>query len=98
MSAMRNSNYYEVALVGPDCPNMIAPVYKCGYTDQLDCIGKDGCVAVPTGPGLGVQYDWDYIRAHQVAEIADHRADEAGDRVVVIGVHGRRARRRARAR
>jgi L-alanine-DL-glutamate epimerase-like enolase superfamily enzyme len=68
MSAMRNSNYYEVALVGPDCPNMIAPVYRCGYTDQLDCVGKDGCVAVPTGPGLGVEYDWDYIRAHQIAE------------------------------
>jgi L-alanine-DL-glutamate epimerase-like enolase superfamily enzyme len=68
MSAMRNSNYYEVALVGPDCPNMIAPVYKCGYTDQLDCVGEDGCVSVPTGPGLGVVYDWDYIRAHKVAE------------------------------
>jgi L-alanine-DL-glutamate epimerase-like enolase superfamily enzyme len=68
MSAMRNSNYYEVALVGPDCPNMIAPVYKSQYSDQLDCIGKDGCVEVPSGPGLGVQYDWDYIRAHKVAE------------------------------
>ena len=28
MSAMRNSNFYEVALVGPDCPNAIAPVYR----------------------------------------------------------------------
>lgn len=67
MSAMRNSNYYEVALVGPDTPNMIAPVYACGYTDQLDCVGEDGCVPVPTGPGLGVVYDWDYINAHEVA-------------------------------
>jgi len=67
MSAMRNTNYYEVALVGPDCPNAIPPVYACGYTDQLDCIDADGCVSVPTGPGLGVTYDWEYIRAHTVA-------------------------------
>jgi len=67
MSAMRNSNFYEVALVGPDCPNMVAPVYACGYTDQLDCVGPDGCVGVPAGPGLGVTYDWAYIEKHAVA-------------------------------
>jgi L-alanine-DL-glutamate epimerase-like enolase superfamily enzyme len=54
MSAMRNSNYYEMALVGPDMPNAVPPVYRCGYSDQLDAIGRDGCVDVPTGPGLGV--------------------------------------------
>ncbi|MGF1623687.1 MAG: enolase C-terminal domain-like protein [Alphaproteobacteria bacterium] len=64
MSAMRNSNYYEVALVGPDCPNALPPVYICGYSDQLDCVGADGCVSVPDGPGLGVSYDWDFIRAN----------------------------------
>lgn len=67
MSAMRNSNFYEVALVGPDAPNMIAPVYTCGYTDQIDCVGSDGCVPLPTGPGLGVVYDWDFIKKHKVA-------------------------------
>jgi L-alanine-DL-glutamate epimerase-like enolase superfamily enzyme len=67
MSAMRNSNYYELALVGPDCPNIVAPVYTCGYTDQLDCVGKDGCVEVPAGPGLGVSYDWQFIRRNAVA-------------------------------
>lgn len=67
MAAMRNSNFYEVALVGPETKNSIAPVYTCGYTDQLECVGEDGCVPVPTGPGLGVSYDWDYITAHQVA-------------------------------
>jgi L-alanine-DL-glutamate epimerase-like enolase superfamily enzyme len=65
MSALRNSNFYEVALVGPDCPNAIAPVYTCGYTDQLDCIDADGTVGVPAGPGLGVTYDWDYIGANR---------------------------------
>ncbi len=61
MSAMRNTNFYEVALVGPDCPNSIPPVYSCGYSDQLDCIEPDGTVPVPSGPGLGVVYDWGYI-------------------------------------
>ena len=65
MAASRNSNFYEVALVGPDCPNAIAPVYQCGYSDQLDCIDSDGMVSAPTGPGLGVDYDWDFITAHQ---------------------------------
>ena len=64
MSAMRNTNYYEVALVHPDCANAIPPVYACGYTDQLNCIGRDGCVPVPGGPGLGVTYDWDFINAN----------------------------------
>jgi L-alanine-DL-glutamate epimerase-like enolase superfamily enzyme len=67
MAAMRNTNYYEVALVGPDCPNALAPVYTCGYTDQLECIDADGTVGVPTGPGLGVSYDWDFIAAHRTA-------------------------------
>jgi L-alanine-DL-glutamate epimerase-like enolase superfamily enzyme len=67
MAAMRNTNYYEVALVGPDCPNALAPVYTCGYTDQLECIDADGTVGVPTGPGLGVTYDWDFIAAHRTA-------------------------------
>lgn len=65
MSAMRNSNFYEVALVGPDTPNAVPPVYACGYNDQLDCVGADGCVAVPQGPGLGVVYDWGFIEANR---------------------------------
>lgn len=68
MSAMRNSNYYEVALVGPGTPNAVPPVYACGYSDILECIGKDGAVAVPTGPGLGVTYDWDFIAKNRIAK------------------------------
>ena len=43
----------------------VPPVYACGYNDQLDCIGSDGCVPVPTGPGLGVTYDWDFIATNR---------------------------------
>jgi L-alanine-DL-glutamate epimerase-like enolase superfamily enzyme len=64
MGAMRNSNFYEVALVGPDCPNAVPPVYACGYSDLLESIEPDGCVLVPNGPGLGVIYDWDFINAN----------------------------------
>lgn len=67
MAAMRNSNFYEVALVGPDCPNAVPPVYACGYSDMLDCVGDDGCVGVPDGPGLGVVYDWEFIEANRSA-------------------------------
>lgn len=66
MGAIRNSNYYEVALVGPDCPNVVPPVYACGYSDEIDCIDRDGTVPVPDGPGLGVSYDWDWINKHVV--------------------------------
>jgi L-alanine-DL-glutamate epimerase-like enolase superfamily enzyme len=67
MGAMRNSNFYEVALVGPDAPNTMAPVYECGYSDMIDCVDKDGFVNVPDGPGLGVVYDWNFIKANTKA-------------------------------
>lgn len=68
MAAMRNSNYYEIALVGPNTPNVIPPVYRCGYTDQLDCVDSKGFVSVPDGPGLGVDYDWEFIYRNQTAQ------------------------------
>ncbi len=70
MAACPKSNYYEVNLVHPVIGNAWSlPVYACGYSDDLDCVDEDGCVAVPEGPGLGVQYDWDYIKAHEVERI-----------------------------
>jgi len=65
MAAIRNTNFYEVALVGPQCKNAMPPVYCCGYSDQLDAVGSDGCFAVPDGPGLGVVYDWGFIKRNQ---------------------------------
>ncbi|MDF2522404.1 MAG: mandelate racemase [Clostridiales bacterium] len=64
IGSIRNSNFYEVACVGPKCLNTIPPVYACEYSDQLDCIDADGMVDVPKGPGLGVTYDWEWINAH----------------------------------
>lgn len=69
MSAIRNTHLYEMALVGPGMANVIAPVYTCGYSDQPEALGADGCVPVPDGPGLGVSYDRGFIEAHKTGEI-----------------------------
>ena len=49
---------------------MQSPIYICGYGDQLE--DSDGCVSIPTGPGQGVTYDWDFITGKQtnVSEIS----------------------------
>jgi L-alanine-DL-glutamate epimerase-like enolase superfamily enzyme len=65
LAATRNANYYELALVHPDCPTTQPPVYEGGYADRLDTVDDDGTVSVPDGPGLGVDYDWDYVEAHR---------------------------------
>ena len=65
IAATRNTHFYEMALMGPGMPNMIPPVYTCGYSDQPEDLGKDGCVPVPDGPGLGVSYDWGFIERNR---------------------------------
>jgi L-alanine-DL-glutamate epimerase-like enolase superfamily enzyme len=50
-----------LALIGPGMPNAVPPVYTCGYSDQPEALAADGTLPVPDGPGLGVQYDWDFI-------------------------------------
>jgi L-alanine-DL-glutamate epimerase-like enolase superfamily enzyme len=69
LAATRNANYYELALVHPDAPNPVAPVYADGYSDYIDTIDADGCVQVPTGPGLGVTYDWQFIKSHATGDV-----------------------------
>ena len=65
MAAIRNSNYYELSYVHPHCKNTTPPVYKGGYEDEIDSIDENGTVPVPSGPGLGVEYDWDYIEKNK---------------------------------
>jgi len=65
MAAMRNSNYYEGTLVHPKMSRRGPSIFKSDYHDGLDAIDKDGCVTVPEGPGLGVEYDWDFIMKHR---------------------------------
>jgi L-alanine-DL-glutamate epimerase-like enolase superfamily enzyme len=65
LGAIRNANYYELALVHPDVPNTGPPVYLDGYEDSLDSIDDDGTIPIPDGPGLGVTYDWEFIEANR---------------------------------
>lgn len=69
IAAIRNTNYYEIALVHPDCRNTQPPVYKGSYSDFLNTIDKDGMVSVPGGPGLGVEYDWEFIEANKTGSV-----------------------------
>jgi L-alanine-DL-glutamate epimerase-like enolase superfamily enzyme len=66
MAAMRNTNYYEMGLLHPKVGPFGPPVHADGYRDAVDAIDENGCVEVPDGPGLGVQYDWDFMYAHRV--------------------------------
>lgn len=72
LAAIRNANYYELALVHPDCKNTQPPIYKGGYSDQLEAVSDDGTLTVPEGPGLGVEYDWDYIESNQTRTVQVH--------------------------
>ncbi|MGC1439724.1 MAG: enolase C-terminal domain-like protein [Burkholderiaceae bacterium] len=70
MAAIPKSSFYEVNLLHPKMPNgWSLPVYTCGYSDDIDCIDKDGTVGVPQGPGLGVSYDWEHVKRHQVDHV-----------------------------
>ncbi|MFN8524167.1 MAG: enolase C-terminal domain-like protein [Chloroflexota bacterium] len=67
MAAIRNSNFLEWGLVHPRVENGF-PCFPPGYDAiRLDAIDAEGRIAVPSGPGLGVQADWGYIRDRVVS-------------------------------
>ena len=69
MAALRNSNYFELGLVHPKVTRDRAPIYRDPrWLDLLDSVDEQGCVDVPTGPGLGVDLDWDFITRHKTGE------------------------------
>ena len=65
MSAVRNTNFYELGLVHPYVKTTKSPVYQ-EYNDDLDAIDSEGNVLAPTGDGIGVNLDWDWIYANSV--------------------------------
>lgn len=69
IAAIRNTNYYELALVHPKIKGTKPPIYPPEFTDELENVDENGHVVVPQGPGLGVEMDWDYIKSHQVDRI-----------------------------
>lgn len=69
IAAIRNTNYYELALVHPDCPNTQPPIYVGDYSDMIDTVDDNGMVEIPHGSGLGVDYDWDYIEDNATGSV-----------------------------
>jgi L-alanine-DL-glutamate epimerase-like enolase superfamily enzyme len=68
-AALRNCNYYEMGLVHPKLKAIKAPIFKNGYTDELDSVDAKGHVSVPQGPGLGVEIDWEWVRKHETGKV-----------------------------
>lgn len=66
ISAIRNTNYYELGLLNPKVKHTKPPIYPPQFMDELENIDENGHVSVPEGPGLGVEMDWAYIEAHKV--------------------------------
>ena len=67
MAAVRNTNYYEMGLLHPKAPaSQLADVYV-DYRDDLTAVDAEGHVPVPTGAGLGVAIDWDWVEHHRTS-------------------------------
>jgi L-alanine-DL-glutamate epimerase-like enolase superfamily enzyme len=71
MSAMRNTNYYELGLVHPKVPGpkAQAPIFADDYSDDLDAVDANGCVSVPEGPGLGATINWDWLKRVETGRV-----------------------------
>src|SRR4051812_1622647 len=70
MAAIRNTNYYELGLVNPKVPGWKSQhqIHADDYSDDLDAVDDNGCVPVPTGPGLGANLNWDFVRRHETGK------------------------------
>lgn len=67
MTAVRNTNYYEMGLLSPK-HDLVSPAtgVALDYADGIDAIDPEGFVEAPDGPGLGVTYDWPLIERRLV--------------------------------
>jgi L-alanine-DL-glutamate epimerase-like enolase superfamily enzyme len=59
-ATIRNSRFVEV---------FWEPHYRFGLRGEPLVPDADGCVAVPTAPGLGVEIDWDWVDDHTIEEL-----------------------------
>ena len=71
MAAIRNTNYYELGLVGPkvEPKSRHCLVYADGYSDDLESVDAQGTIPVPQGPGLGVTINWDWVLANETGKV-----------------------------
>jgi L-alanine-DL-glutamate epimerase-like enolase superfamily enzyme len=55
--------YYERGLLHPDLDYERPAPYMCSICDPLDGAGN---VILPQRPGLGLDFDWEYINTRRV--------------------------------
>ncbi len=67
MAAIRNANYYELTLCAPGVGNPQPPIYACDYNEDPEQVAADGTFPVPSKPGLGVEFDWDFINRNAIS-------------------------------
>ncbi|MBK15844.1 MAG: mandelate racemase [Chloroflexi bacterium] len=67
MSAIRNTNFFELGLVHPNLETTRAPFYV-DYSDDLDGIDKNGNVWASDGDGIGVELNWDWVNSHKIGQ------------------------------
>ena len=67
MSAIRNTNFFELGLVHPNLETTRAPFYV-DYSDDLDAIDKNGNVWASDGDGIGVELNWNWINSHKIGQ------------------------------
>ena len=67
MSAIRNTNFYELGLVHPNLKTTRGQAY-IDFNDDLDGIDKDGNVWASDGNGIGVDLNWEWINSHKIGE------------------------------
>lgn len=68
VACQQSETMYEVANVSPAMDDPSPLIYTCGYSDNISAISSSGMLSVPQGPGIGVSYDWDLIRANLLQE------------------------------
>ena len=55
--------YYERGLLHPDYDYEWIPPH---LNSPIDPLNDDGTISLPEGPGLGIDYNWDYIEANRI--------------------------------
>ena len=68
MSAIRNTNFYELGLVHPNLKTTRGESY-IDFNDDLDGIDKDGNVWASDGNGIGVDLNWEWLNSHKIGEL-----------------------------
>jgi len=67
--------YYERGLTKPDEDRDACPVFLKKPCDPLD---NDGYVKIPKGPGLGIEFNWDYIEDNFLPDLSSKNINFIG--------------------